>query len=74
MKGICTEKNKLISQLGAKKIMFPPKRGWQTNRRTDICFYKVALLLKTVATAYDAAIFVIFCANMDFYKKKFLKR
>ena len=32
-----------ISQLGADKITFPPKRGWQTN---GICFYRVALLLK----------------------------
>ena len=30
---------------------FPPKRGWRTDRRTyrrtDICFYRVTLLLKT---------------------------
>ncbi len=32
----------------AEKITFTPKRGWQTDRRTDICFYRVALLLKSV--------------------------
>ncbi len=29
-----------------EKITFLPKRGWPTERRTDICFYRVALLLK----------------------------
>ena len=37
-----------ISQLGAEKITFPPKRGCHTDRRTDICFYRVALLLKKI--------------------------
>ncbi len=36
-----------ISQLGAEKITFPPKPDGHTDRRTDICFYRVALLLKT---------------------------
>ena len=39
-----------ISQLGAEKIAFPPKPDRQTYRhtyrRTDIYFYRVALLLK----------------------------
>ena len=41
-----------ISQLGAEKITFPPKPDGQTygqtDRRTDICYYRVALLLKMV--------------------------
>ena len=41
MRGICTKKIGAISHLGAEKIKFPPKRGWHT----DICFYRVALLL-----------------------------
>ena len=44
-----------ISQLGAKKITLPPKPDRQidiqtyihTDRRTDISFYRVALLLKS---------------------------
>ncbi len=35
-----------ISQLGAEKITFPPNPDGHTDRRTDICFYRVALLLK----------------------------
>ncbi len=38
MRGICTKKIGAISQLGAEKITFPPK--------PDICFYRVALVLK----------------------------
>ena len=38
-----------ISQLGAEKITFPPKPDRHTYihtyKRTDICFYRVALLL-----------------------------
>ncbi len=52
--GICTKKIGAISQLGAEKITFPPKPDGhtdrhtvrQTDRRADICFYRVALLLK----------------------------
>ena len=36
------------SQLGAEKITFPPKRCGHKDRRTDICFYRVALLLKNL--------------------------
>ncbi len=47
---ICTKKIRAISQLWAEKITFPPKPDIQsyihTDRRTDICFYRVALLLK----------------------------
>ena len=50
MRGICTKKIGAISQLGAEKITFPPKpdiqRYIQTDGRTDVCFYRVALLLK----------------------------
>ncbi len=56
MMGICTKKFGAISQIGAEKITFPPKPDRhiyrhtyiQTDRRTDISFYRVALLLKTV--------------------------
>ena len=41
----CRKKIRAISQLGAEKITFPHKHGWHTDRRTDICFYRVALLL-----------------------------
>ncbi len=41
-----TKKIGAISQLGAEKITFSPKPGRHTYRRTDICFYRVALLLK----------------------------
>ena len=33
-----------LSQLGAEKITFPPKRGWRTYGQTDICIYRVASL------------------------------
>ncbi len=50
MRGNWTIKIGAISQLGAEKIMFPPKPDGQTDRQTDgqadICFYRVALLLK----------------------------
>ena len=54
MRGIYTKKIRAISQLGAEKITFHPKPDKQTDRhtdihtyrRTDICFYRVALLLK----------------------------
>ncbi len=42
MRRICTQKNGAISQLGAEKITFPPN---VVDRRTDICFYRSALLL-----------------------------
>ncbi len=39
MRGICTEKNGAISQLGAEKITFPPKPDGHTDiqseRQTD---------------------------------------
>ncbi len=45
--GMCTQKMWALSYIGAEKITFPPKRGWHMDRRqTDICFYRVALLLK----------------------------
>ena len=48
--GESAQKIEAISQLGSEKITFPPKPDGQTysqiDRRTDICFYKVALLLK----------------------------
>ncbi len=51
-----------ISQLGAEKITFPPKPDGhtysQTNRRTDICFYRVALLLKNCTLQNSAALAV----------------
>ena len=44
-----------LSYIGAEKITFPPKPDRQTDiltyiqayRRTDICFYRVTLLLKS---------------------------
>ena len=54
MREICTKKIGAISQLGAEKIAYPKPEGQteiqtdrQTDGRTDICFYRVALLLKT---------------------------
>ncbi len=51
MRRICTKTIGAISQLGAEKIPFPPKSDGHTDiqidRRTDICFYGVALLLKS---------------------------
>ncbi len=51
------KKNGAISQLGAEKITFPPKPDRQTDihtdRLTDICFYRVALLLKTYLSPLD---------------------
>ena len=46
MRGMCTDKIGALSQLGAEKITFPPKPNGHTDRQTDICFYRVALLLK----------------------------
>ena len=40
-----------ISELGAEKITFPPKPDGQADRRTDICFYRVASLLKSIQHA-----------------------
>ena len=42
-KGNLHKKIGAISQLGAEKITFPLN---VVDRRTDICFYRVALLLK----------------------------
>ncbi len=47
---MCIGKIRPLSEIGAKKISFPPKPDRKTDRhtyrRTDICFYRVALLLK----------------------------
>ena len=47
-----------LSYIGAEKITFPPKPDGQTDiqtyRRTDICFYRVALLLKNIYILYIA--------------------
>ena len=32
---MCTEKNRTLSQLGAKKIAFPPKPDGHTYRQTN---------------------------------------
>ncbi len=45
MRGKSAQKNWSDIQFGAEKITFPPKTDGQTDRRTDICFYRVALLL-----------------------------
>ena len=41
-----------LAYIGAEKITFPPKPDIQTDRqtyrRTDICVYRVASLLKTL--------------------------
>ncbi len=42
MRGMCTEKNRTLTLLGAQKITFSPK----PDRRRDISNYRVALLLK----------------------------
>ena len=39
-----TENIGALSQLGAEKITFPPRRGWRTN----ICIYREAELLKLI--------------------------
>ena len=58
MREICTKKIGAISQLGADKITFPPKPDGQTylqtDKQTDICFYRVALLLKMNMLFFDA--------------------
>ena len=46
------KKIRAISQLGAEKITFLSKPDIHTERQTDICFYRVALLLK-VKLLYD---------------------
>ncbi len=38
----------LLYLLLENHIWFPPKRGWHTDRPKDICFYRVALLLKII--------------------------
>ncbi len=40
MQGLCKEKNRTLSQLGAVKIAFLPKSDEQTEIRTDISTYK----------------------------------
>ncbi len=60
MRGNCTKKIGAKSQLGAEKITFPPKRGWHTDRWTDICFYRVALLLKNYCHSYKTKQIPIF--------------
>ena len=53
MRGICTKEIGALSKLGAEKFSFPPKPDIHTDRQTDrqmdICFFKVALLLKIQA-------------------------
>ena len=46
---MCTQKMRALSCIGAEKITFPPKPDRQTDRRTDISVYRVALLLKKAA-------------------------
>ena len=46
MRGMFTEKNVTLPQLGAEKITFPQKLDGQTDRHTDEQTYRVALLLK----------------------------
>ena len=48
-----------IYQLGAENITFPPKRGCHTDIRTDICFYRVALLLKNVINLHNSNKFFV---------------
>ncbi len=57
MRESCTNKIGAISQLGTEKVTFPPKRGWHTDRRADICFCRVALLLKTCIYIYHIHIY-----------------
>ncbi len=45
MRGMCTEKNGALTQLGAEKITFPPKHSWQADGHTN-GIYRVASLLK----------------------------
>ncbi len=47
MRGMCIEKNRTISLLGAEKIVFPPK----PNIRTDISNYRMSFLLKNTITS-----------------------
>ena len=67
--------SKALSQLGAEKITFPPKRGWQTDRRTVICFYRLALLLKTRLQIVQKGCTteVADCLNRFQYRYKILK-
>ena len=48
MRGMCAEKIRTVSQLGAEKIAFPPKPEGLTDGRTDISNYRVASLLKII--------------------------
>ena len=70
MRGICTKKIGAISQLGAEKITFPPKRGWHSDRRTDICFYRVVLLnvYYICLKLYFIIIVISFYGNLGFLK------
>ena len=47
---MCTQKMRALSYIGPEKITVPPKPDIhtyiQTDRRTDICFYRVTSLLK----------------------------
>ena len=49
---MCTQKMRALSYIGAEKITFSPKPDRQTyiqtDRRTDISVYRVALLLKNI--------------------------
>ncbi len=35
LRGMCTEKNINLSQIGAEKIAFPPKYDGNTDKQTD---------------------------------------
>ena len=43
---MCTEKKRILSQLGAEKIAFPPKPSGHTDGWVDIHNYRVASLLE----------------------------
>ena len=68
---MCTQKMRALSYIGAEKIKFPPKPDRQTYRLTDICFYRVASLLKR----FNSKIYVCdkITDNMFYqYKYKYL--
>ena len=58
---MCTQKMRALSYIGAEKITCPPKPDRQTDRhtyiqtdgRTDIRFYIVALLLIMIARKFS---------------------
>ena len=56
-----------ISQLGGEKITFPPKRGWHTDRQTDIYF---ATKKEAMTAFYTFRTFIMKCSNFSTYPEQ----